>query len=71
MAGFYDVYVLAPERTSDTVEQFLARFVPVREPSASDYPVPYLADASMGVFGTASEIIAYCVAHPAEPYAVY
>ncbi len=71
MAGFYDVYALAPARTADAVERFLARFVPAREPSAADYLVPHLADTPAVTFGTAVQVVRCCVARPGEPYTLY
>jgi hypothetical protein len=71
LSGFYDVYVLAPGRTAGTIDGFLTRFAPAREPSADEYEIPQNADAPVGVFRTAEELIAHCVANPAEPHAIY
>lgn len=71
MAGFYDVYVLAPARTTDAVERFLKRYVPHREPSANEYPVPQFADEPTTVFFEAMELVAYCVEHPDVAHGIY
>jgi hypothetical protein len=69
--GYYDVYALAPHRTVEAVERFLARFAPAHEPAADEYEVPRYADAPAIVFRTPGELVAYCVGHPAEPHGVY
>jgi len=69
--GYYDVYALAPARTAETVERFLARFAPACEPAADEYEVPRYPDAPAVVFRTPGELVAHCVAHPAEPHGLY
>ncbi|HJZ90588.1 MAG TPA: hypothetical protein VKE40_06915 [Gemmataceae bacterium] len=71
MSGYYDVYALAPARTAEAVERFLARFAPAREPAADEYEVPRYADTPAVVFHTPAELVAHCVAHPAEPHGLY
>lgn len=71
MPAYYDVYALAPARTAGAVDRFLTRFAPAREPAADDYPVPRFADPPAAVLRTPGELVAFCVARPAEPYAVY
>jgi len=71
VAGYFDVYALAPERTVSATERFLARFAPAREPAVAEYEVPRYADPPAAVFWTPGELVAYCVAHPAEPHGLY
>ncbi|MDY3557416.1 hypothetical protein R5W24_006607 [Gemmata sp. JC717] len=71
MPGYYDVYALAPARTAEAVERFLARFAPAREPAADEYEVPRYADVPATVFRTPGELVAHGVAHPAEPHGLY
>ena len=51
-----DVYVLAPERSAALVARFLDRFVPNREPSAADYPVPQYGDNPSMVLASPDEV---------------
>jgi hypothetical protein len=69
--GYYDVYVLAPKRTAETVERFLRWFAPTRTSCADEFSVPRFAKEAHTVFRTADELIAYCVAHPTEPHGIY
>jgi hypothetical protein len=71
VSGFYDVYVLAPARTADAVDRFLARFAPERQESGSEYAVPQYADAPAHVFQRDGDLVRYCVAHPHEPHGLY
>lgn len=71
MSGFHDVYVLVPARSAETVERFLDMFVPHREPSADEYPVPQFADEPMTVFSNALDLVVYCVAHADVAHGIY
>jgi hypothetical protein len=71
MPGYYDVYALAPVRTAEAVERFLDQFTPAREPAADDYEVPRYANTPAVVFRLPGELVAHCVAYPAEPHGMY
>jgi hypothetical protein len=71
MCGFYDVYVLAPARTADAVDRFLARFAPHRVESADEYQVPQYDENPTATFNAAEDAVAYCIVHPAESLNLY
>lgn len=71
MAGFYDVYVLSDDRSKATVVQFLDRFLPEREETAVDYPVPRYSDAPEICLDSADELLSYLERHSDEPHSIY
>lgn len=71
MSGFHDVYVLMTARTAESVERFLDRFVPHREPSTEEYRVPQFADEPTTVFFESMELVAYCVAQHDVAHGIY
>ena len=66
-----DIYVLAPKRTALEVELFLDRFLPSRERTAIDYPVPEYSDSSDVIFETPEELATYCEEHLVTDQRVY
>ena len=65
---YIDIYVLAPNRTRETIDKFMRKFSPNKEPNAEDYPVPQFSDGPQFVLKTAEEVIAHCCAHPEVSY---
>lgn len=61
--GYYDVYVLARERSAAVASRFLAAFAPQGTASASEYEFPEYSKRPDVVFSTAMEAIRYCAAH--------
>lgn len=71
MPSYYDVYVLARDRSEPVATRFLDAFVPDRDPVASEYEFPQYSPEPVVTFATAVEAIRYCVARPAEPQSFY
>jgi hypothetical protein len=71
MPGYFDVYVMARERTAGVAMRFLEMFVPMREQSAVDYEFPQYSEKPTTVIQTASEAIQHCEAHPDEAQSFY
>lgn len=70
MPPYYDVYVLARERSASAAEHFLNTFVPDRVQSAVDYVFPQSGEPSLAI-GSAEAAIQYCEAHPLEAQSFY
>jgi len=71
MSGYYDVYVLALERSAATALRFLEEFAPRREQSAVDYHFPQHSDRPGTVLTAARDAIRYCLDHPSESQSFY
>jgi hypothetical protein len=66
-----DLYVLAPQRSAAIVVRFLDHFLPIREPSATDYPVPEFSDNPSQVLTRPDEVIHYSVACKTAAQSIY
>ena len=71
MSGYYDVYVLAPHRSADTVARFLDAFAPRREQSAAEYCFPQYSDRPQIILTDAQGAIGYYLDHPSEAQSMY
>jgi hypothetical protein len=71
MNGFFDVYVLAPERSAKLAVDFLNHFVPRREQSAAEYCFPEYSMTPDAVFESALEAIPFCALKPNYSQAFY
>jgi hypothetical protein len=71
MPDYYDVYVLAPERSASIALQFLDEFAPHRVETAVDYQFPQHSDQPEVVLTTAHDAITYCAHHPRESQSLY
>jgi hypothetical protein len=71
MPGYFDIYVLAPDRSATTASRFLLEFAPRRQQSAAEYEFPQFSDRPTTVLLTAQEAIRYCIEHPSEPQSLY
>ena len=71
MPGYFDVYVMAWERTTGVANRFLDKFVPKREQSAVDYEFPQHSEQPTTVIQSASEAIRHCEAHPDAAQSFY
>jgi hypothetical protein len=63
MSFLIDIYVLAPGRSKDQINQFLTRFVPNRSTSTSEYEVRAEDDSTVATFETAEKMIEHCESH--------
>jgi hypothetical protein len=66
-----DIYVLAPERTKTAVQRFLAKFLPYRKQTATEFEVPEFSNSPAIVFMTTEEVIDYCCVHPNASQRIY
>ena len=66
-----DIYVLAPERSSQMIERFQKEWLGEMEESAADYWFPQFAQQATQVFESADELIEQLLLNPTEPYAIY
>lgn len=71
MPAYADVYVLALDRSAETVRRFIDRFASSHEETAADYCIPQHSSSPTRVLLKAADVIAYCVEHPREPQSVY
>lgn len=71
MSGLFDIYVLGPDRSKESVERFLNHFMPSRSEAADDYAVPLNSDHPTRKFENADDLLAYLEAHPGIPHAIY
>jgi len=71
MPPYFDLYVLARERSAAVANHFLDAFVPDRDQSAADYGFPKYASQLEVVLKSAAEAIQYCESHPVETQSIY
>lgn len=64
MPYLVDIYALAAERSANTVERFLAQFLPERERAEAEYSVQLGSEELAAVFDTPEEMFAFCEARP-------
>ena len=69
--GYFDVYVLARQRSADAAIEFLDHFAPIREQLDGDYSFPQYSGTSEVVFDKPMDAIHYCEKHPAESQSLY
>ncbi|HTI72788.1 MAG TPA: hypothetical protein VMF06_22635 [Candidatus Limnocylindria bacterium] len=66
-----EFYALGNTRNVGEIRNFLDHFLPHREPTRVDYPVPENSDLPKYLFKTESEILNYLETHSGEPYGLY
>lgn len=71
MPPYFDVYVLARQRSGAVANHFLDTFVQHREQSAGDYGLPQYETEPAIVLESAAEAIHYCDSHPNEAQSIY
>ena len=71
MAGYYDIYVLARERSAGIASRFLEEFAPRREQSAVEYEFPQYSDQPNLILTMAEDAIRHCVEHPSASQSFY
>ena len=71
MAGYYDAYVLARDRSSEVCDRFLVEFAPYREQSAIDYCFPQHSDRPTLVLTAPEDAIRHCATNPSESQSFY
>lgn len=65
---YIDIYVLAPNRSRETLDKFMREMLPDAEPNAEDYPIPQYSESPEFVLNTADELITHCCAHTEVSY---
>jgi hypothetical protein len=68
---YYDIYVLANERSQRTVDKFLTTWAEGFHEAADDYPVPQYTKSHTKMFAVVNQLIEYLLTHPEEYYAIY
>lgn len=71
MAGLYDIYLLANERSERAVFDFLNYFAPQRKEFADEYRFPEYSDTPNLILKTSKEAISHCCLHLTEAQSIY
>ena len=71
MAQYADCYCLVASRDATIGIAFLDKFLPDREASAVDYPVPRYVDAPQHVFTDPGELMLFLAKKLNEKYSIY
>ena len=71
MPGYADIYVLAKDRSVQSVEQFLDTFLPKRAHSAMEYELPQYSDTPEDVYPTPLPVLQRCASDPSLEYLFY
>lgn len=71
MPPYFDVYVISEKRNRETVEEFLNKFLPVREESADEYEFPQYADSPDVVYTKTGEALEKCISEKSTEYGLY
>jgi hypothetical protein len=70
-SGYYDVYVLARERSRAVIRSFHDRWLTGLTEATSDYDFPKFDDSRSAVYSSAWEVIDRLLLEPDQEYAIY
>lgn len=71
MTEYIDCYWLVDSRKSSLCHDFLNKFLPTREESAEDYPVPIFSDSPTHTFTDVNKLLDYLEKNESEDYSIY
>lgn len=71
MSQYIDSYYLIDHRAPDLVNEFINTYLPEREESSDDYPVPLYSDFPSLVFKDVNELLSYLELNDDLEYSVY